>query len=290
MSDLPATSTITLADGRALGYREYGAPSGMPLIHAHGGLACGLDAAWADAAARDLDVRVIAPDRPGLLGSDPQMDRVTVDWAGDVAQLADALGIERFYVAGWSMGGQYALACAASLDARVIATAVLAGAPPLDDATTFGELNRLDHQLTLLAQHHPAVARVKFEALAEVAKHSPHVFDRIVLHGMTDASRAAAASLPAPGIAAAFAPALRSAEGMVEEYRAWARPWGFRPEDIASSIQIWWGEVDPLIPRAWAASLAERIPNAKLHTIPAADHMLPLTRYGSIIEALLTAK
>jgi pimeloyl-ACP methyl ester carboxylesterase len=43
-----------------------------------------------------------------------------VDWADDVAELAEALEIDRFAVAGTSSGGPYALACAVKLPARVL--------------------------------------------------------------------------------------------------------------------------------------------------------------------------
>jgi len=59
-------AVVTLRDGRRLGYSIYGDPSGLPVLSCHGGLLCRLDASSADAAARDLGVGVISPDRPGV--------------------------------------------------------------------------------------------------------------------------------------------------------------------------------------------------------------------------------
>jgi len=42
--------------------------------------------------------------------------------ADDVAQMADAFGVQRFFVAGASGGGPYALATTAYLQDRVLAT------------------------------------------------------------------------------------------------------------------------------------------------------------------------
>src|SRR5262245_1689679 len=72
-------------------------------------------------------LRVIAPDRPGYGGCSPQPGRALEDSPDDVAALADALGIDRFLVAGHSTGGAYAIACAALLPDRVRATIVGAG-------------------------------------------------------------------------------------------------------------------------------------------------------------------
>ena len=63
--------TVDVGNGRALGYREYGAPDGRPVVNCHGGLVCGLDVASYGDAARDLGVRIISPDRPGIASSDP---------------------------------------------------------------------------------------------------------------------------------------------------------------------------------------------------------------------------
>jgi len=60
-------------------------------------------------------VRVISPDRPCYGRSSPQPGRSMADWPSDVAVLTEALGIERFAVAGHSSGGPYAVACAALL-------------------------------------------------------------------------------------------------------------------------------------------------------------------------------
>jgi pimeloyl-ACP methyl ester carboxylesterase len=72
----------------------------------HGGLVCRLDASPVDDAARVLGVRIISPDRPGVGLSDRSAGRSTFDWARDVEELLDRLGVERFACSGWSMGGR----------------------------------------------------------------------------------------------------------------------------------------------------------------------------------------
>lgn len=72
-------------------------------------------------------IRVVSPDRPAYGGSSPQPGRSMADWPSDVAAIADALGIDRFVVAGHSSGGPYAVACASLLPERVLAGIVLGG-------------------------------------------------------------------------------------------------------------------------------------------------------------------
>ena len=124
--------SVAIGNGRVLVYREFGHPGGRPVIYCHGGFMSGLDIAPWDDDAVAAGVRIVAPARPGLEGSSVAPGRTTVDWADDVRALLDGLAIERAGVLGWSMGGQYALACAARLPDRVEQAVVVAGASALD--------------------------------------------------------------------------------------------------------------------------------------------------------------
>ena len=111
---------IRLADGRVLGYAEYGPVAGPSLFLFHGlpGSRLAVAEMWPE---DPVAVRVIAPDRPGAGSSAFQPGRRLTNWADDVRQLADSLGIKRFLVAGFSGGGPHALAVAHGLPDRVIA-------------------------------------------------------------------------------------------------------------------------------------------------------------------------
>ncbi len=278
-------TTIQLDDRRALAYREYGDPDGHAVVNCHGGLLCGLDVAPFDETARELGLRIVSPDRPGLGRSDPAPGRSTADWARDVGQLIDALGIERCAMFGWSMGGQYALACAALLGERVTRTTVVAGCPPLD-ARTFAQLNPIDRWLTRLAQDHPRVATGTFRMIGSAARHAPRVWTGAATRGAPDEERSAIRGLRDSGIAAAAARALERGSGMTEEYRALARPWGFSPEDVLGTVELWQGDRDDLVPPPWAAELAVRIPDCHLHTVEGAGHFLGYTRTTEVLADL----
>jgi len=90
---------VECADGRRLAFREYGAVDGAPVFNFHGWPGSRLDFAANDAAA---GVRVVAVDRPGMGGSDFQRRRRVLDWPADVAAVADAFGLDRFAVLGFS--------------------------------------------------------------------------------------------------------------------------------------------------------------------------------------------
>jgi hypothetical protein len=57
--------TLTLPDGRTLGYSVHGDPDGLPVVNCHGGLVSGHDVSPVHDVARALKVCVVSPDRPG---------------------------------------------------------------------------------------------------------------------------------------------------------------------------------------------------------------------------------
>lgn len=135
---------IRLRDGRSLSYAQYGDPAGFPILSAHGGLACRLDVGSAASVAAQSGVRLIAPDRPGVGGSDPRPGRTILDWVSDVGELLDLLAIDRFAAMGWSLGGQYAAALGYAWSPRVTRVAIIAGALPLTEPGVFHELPTID--------------------------------------------------------------------------------------------------------------------------------------------------
>ena len=78
---------------------------------------------------RQLGIRWFSFDRPDR-GSAPRPGRRVAAVAEDAAAVADHLGIDRFATMGHSGGGPHALACAALLVDRVVATVDVSGAAP----------------------------------------------------------------------------------------------------------------------------------------------------------------
>lgn len=110
---------LTLPDGRKLAYCFYGNACGTPLFYFHGSGSSRLEASYSDGYARDLGLRLIAVDRPGFGHSSPTPTPGFSAFAADVLQLADALGLDHFSVAGMSAGGPHALHLALAAPSRV---------------------------------------------------------------------------------------------------------------------------------------------------------------------------
>ncbi|MBA2636940.1 MAG: alpha/beta hydrolase, partial [Solirubrobacterales bacterium] len=83
------------------------------MLHFHGAMGSPLrPSGVVRAVLAELGVRYVMVQRPGFGASDALPDRTVLDWSDDVAQLADALRLDRFSVLVVSAGGPYAAACA----------------------------------------------------------------------------------------------------------------------------------------------------------------------------------
>src|SRR5690625_7374350 len=105
-------TTVRLSDGRQLACREQGDSAGRPVLLFHGSPGSRVQHHPDPELARQAGVRLITADRPGYGLSDAAPGRSLRDWAGDTAQLADALGLDRCSIIGISGAGVFALACA----------------------------------------------------------------------------------------------------------------------------------------------------------------------------------
>lgn len=276
---------LALRDGRTLSYAEYGDPQGFPIVNAHGGLACRLDVEAAAPVAVECGIRLISPDRPGVGRSDPKPGRTIQDWARDVVDLINLLDIDRFAAMGWSLGGQYAAALGCVLPARVTRVAIVAGTVPLTEPGAVEALPTIDRTYLTLSQRAPWLARQLFCAMGFTAMCAPPLYGWLAGRGLGAAD---AAVLRAEGYAK-FArmsrEAVRQRRGVVEEYRAMVRPWGFVPEDLRVPVDVWAGTEDHLLDAKWAQQLADRIPDATMHLV-SGGHFLAHLYYREIFEGL----
>lgn len=83
-SDPARSRVFKLNDGRKLGFVEYGNPQGKPLFFFHGWPGSRFSGKETDKAAKNIGVRIISVDRPGIGLSDFKKDRQLLDWPYDV--------------------------------------------------------------------------------------------------------------------------------------------------------------------------------------------------------------
>jgi pimeloyl-ACP methyl ester carboxylesterase len=96
--DNDTSATMTLPDGRKLGYAEYGLPAGKPILYHHGFPGSRLEAAQHHNLCKELGLRMISIDRPGYGWSSPHPGSKLLDWPKDIERLTQHLGLESYAV------------------------------------------------------------------------------------------------------------------------------------------------------------------------------------------------
>ena len=287
-----------LEDGRALEVWCGGDPDGTPVLFFHGTPDSRLAARSGDAPAQEAGVRLVAFSRPGYGRSDPApSDHLTV--AGDAVAVAAALGLDRFAVLGMSLGGQYALACAARYPQRVTVAGVVAApavVPDLDPPLPRDGLDEAGQEFFLRlaagsVEDNVASVRPGFEAfLAQVDPADPddaglaarwnaglHPLDAAALERESVAERAASAR-----------EALAQPDGYVRDAAVAFRPWDFAPEEVRCPTSLWYGALDPQAAVRNGVWLAERIPDARLVVRPDTAHLGTLLGHWPEVLAAMT--
>lgn len=97
-TDNDSSDTLTLPDGRKLGYAQYGSLTGRPIFFLHGLPGSRLEAAGYDELGLELGARVIAVDRPGIGWSSPHPGRTLLDHPKDLEHLAKYLELDHYSV------------------------------------------------------------------------------------------------------------------------------------------------------------------------------------------------
>ena len=274
-----------LPDGRRIECQSYGDPEGFPVPYFHGGLSAPVDVAFADDAARERGVRLVAPARPGIGSSDPCRDRNVADWAGDVSAVVATLGIERFSVLGWSAGGPFALAVAAGLAPLVVHAATVGGMAPLRPPLSARQLGLvLDQvQFPLAARSRSLAALVvRTSALAPAG-----VERRMLLRALPPEDRAVVEPLTPTDVADGLRDALRhGAGGVAEDYAVLTARWGFDLGDVRVPVTVFQGAADTLLPMSHAEALAAQLPSGRLEVVQGAGHFLLHLHLGRVLDVL----
>jgi pimeloyl-ACP methyl ester carboxylesterase len=120
-------------------------------------------------------VRLVAVNRPGY-GSSGSHESGQVSVADDTVAVADVLGIEQFAVLGMSVGGIYAIACAALHPDRVTAMGLTASPGIIP------EMDPPWHRDDLHPERQHAIAQLSCRSPAEVSELLRPEFEEYVAH------------------------------------------------------------------------------------------------------------
>src|SRR5690349_3141016 len=240
-------------NGRQVAYDTSGDPDGLPVISLHGTPGGRLFRYPDSDRVAETGAHLITYDRAGYGLSDRHRGRSVVDNVGDVAAIADDLGIDRFAVTGGSGGGPHCLAVAARLPERVIRCRCVVGVAPYgaegldwldgmdaENVKEFGWAMAGEEQLTAELEREAAT-------MVERVQENPGA----ILEGfdLSEADQAALANPITQRMLAEATPAMftNGVFGWVDDDLAFVKPWGFDVREITVPTEVWYGETDVLV-------------------------------------------
>ena len=285
---------VQLEGGAVVAFQEYGDANGVPVVFCHGWPSSCTMAQLTDEPARELGVRIISPDRPGISGSSLQPNRKLADWPRMIEGVLDHLGIGEFRVLGISGGAPYAYATAATMPERIRAIAVVGGAIPMAELEDRTGLLPLYRWMLSLYRSRPQLLRRLFSMAQPILAVRPPVRLRPLLLKMLMLRPCDAESLRDTAAFEAIFESQRrawrgSAEGVMADAQIYAQPWGFSLEDISVPVRLWHGTQDRAFSVRLAEEVAERLPNCKARFIADAGHYsLPIRHMREILADLIS--
>ncbi len=277
---------MMLPDGRKLAWSEWGPEEGRSVLFCTG---AGMSGAlgFGEEFLQDLNLRLIAVDRPGLGGSTHHPDKSLRTWSLDIAAFLDAHGCRDTLAVGFSQGAPFALALAAENLVRKVA--LVSGQDDLGHPDFEGVLDLQVAGMIAAARKDPQgfeqdVASMASDSwLWDMIMAMSAECDRAVYSGEAF-SRLYRTSL-AEGFSQGTAGYARDLAIALEE-------WTFDPGSIEVPVAIWYGLRDssPVHSPDFGRSLAARLPRSTRIVDEVEGGSILWTRSRDILNDLVTMR
>ncbi|XVF76222.1 hypothetical protein PTKIN_Ptkin13bG0248900 [Pterospermum kingtungense] len=302
-------SRIKLRDGRYLAYKEHGVPrdaAKYKIVEAHGFDSCRHDAIAPSAEIIEkLGVYIVTFDRPGYGESDPNPKRTVKSMALDIEELADQLKLgSKFYVIGFSMGGQWIWSCLKYIPHRLAGATLVApvvnywwsGFPANLSEQAYQKQLPQDQWALRLSHYAPWLTywwnTQKWFPGSSVIAHSGDNFnseDKKLLPKIASRRKHSKALVRQQG----------EFESLHRDIIIGFGTWEFSPLDLDNpfpnnegSAHLWHGDEDGLVPVTLQRYIAQQLPWIHYHELPGAGHLFAVAdgMADTMVKALLVGE
>jgi len=290
------SQTITLPDGRVLGYAHAGDTNGHPLFLFHGLSSSRYEVNIVHEQMLKAGIWFIGVDRPGMGLSTFQKDRTILDFVDDILFLAESLKIKRFSVMAISAGAAYAYACVYKIPHKIISCNIISGIAPVLELGD-EEMSKESKLTIRIAQRTPWLMRVIFWFTQGRFSQDNAKSDRFLENIMFILDDSDKALLKDETVKSALLKPFRESfrqgsRGVAYDgILTFAKLWGFTLDDIAFfPINLWHGEKDRGVPLIMAEKVAAKLKSATLTVFPNEGHLsIVFNRFEDIMSALLVS-
>lgn len=256
---LPDSKEQVLHDGRELSYREYGDLDGKPIFYFHGFPSSGIEMMLDDCKqiASELNLRVIAVNRPGYGNSGFKADRQLLDWPDDISELADSLALDKFSVMGVSGGCPYAIVCAFKIPDRLVHVGIISGLGP------YGAPGVKKSAASPIVKLPRFVRKMILKGFKKVLEKNPDKVARKMKKRFPPSDQAVmAVTAERDVLLDALKEGLSAGpEGAMQDTEIYKNDWGFELKAVHKKLFLWHGEDDLSVPVETGRYMAGEFPN-----------------------------
>ncbi|KAI3470607.1 hypothetical protein Pfo_027270 [Paulownia fortunei] len=297
---------IRLRDGRHLAYMEHGvsketATYKIILVHGFGSSRHEAPLATSELVEK-LGIYFVSFDRPGYGQSDPDPKRTMKSTALDIEELGDQLELgSKFYIAGFSMGGQVVWGCLKYISHRLEGAALIApvvnywwSSFPLNLSTEAYNQQFCQDQWALRVAHHAPWLVYWWNTQKWFPSSS-------VTAGTANFTAPDLKILSNFGTALAgrkYATQQGAYESLHRDMMVGFGHWEFDPMNLGDpfldregSVHLWHGTEDGIVPVTLQRYIAKKLPWIQYHELPNAGHLFAYadsTAKDDILKTLLT--
>lgn len=287
--------TISLPDGRQLGYLIVGKGKPVFFFHAHPGSR--LEVLLLKGVATSKHLQIVAVDRPGFGLSTFALKRRICDFASHVSFLADHLEIDKFTLVGLSGGGHYVITCAALLAERVTRAMVISGLSLPLDTSGMPRMNKMFWTLGTKPIIGTWIQKKARNMSFEMAK-DPDAFmkskaGRNFLETLPEddakfyTSSSDSRDVLLRSMVEAYRQGSNSIRAMIQEMKLIKKGWDVDLSEIPYGlVHVWHGTADKNVPVRNAYKNVEAISGVHLEIFENAGHLLVLRNLEKLGEIL----
>ncbi|XP_077241267.1 uncharacterized protein LOC143881846 isoform X1 [Tasmannia lanceolata] len=296
---------VKLRDGRHLAYKEHGVSKDKAkykIVYVHGFGSCRHEPLlFSPEVIEELGIYLVSFDRAGYGESDPNLKRTLKSTALDIEDLADQLELgSKFYVIGFSMGGQVVWTCLKYIPHRLAGAALIApvinywwpGFPANLSREAYNQQPVSDQWAVRVVHYAPWLTywwnTQKWFPCSSVISHKPEIFspqDKELLLQFMERRH--------------YEEQIRQQGDFVSLHLDMIigfGKWEFDPMDLENpfpnnegSVHLWHGDQDWIVPVTPQRYIAKNLPWIQYHELPGVGHMVTIADGLSdvIVKALL---
>ncbi|XP_047308309.1 uncharacterized protein LOC124911829 [Impatiens glandulifera] len=289
----PTSSTlrVKLSDGRYLAYKEKGVSkheSNYKVIIVHGfGSSKDMNFMLSESVMDELGIYILLYDRAGYGESDPNPSRSTKSEASDIEELADLMQLgTRFYILGVSLGSYPAWSCLKRIPERLAGVALVVPIinyhwPSIPNNLVKDDYRKnMSRWMLLAARYTPGLVHwwvtQKLFPSTNVMEKNPAFFSDKDLEVLKRT----------PGYKLLGQGKMQDRvvfDALCRDFVVAFGKWDFDPLELSrpfeknnetSSVHIWQGKDDKVVPVQLQRFVADKLPWVRYHEVPEGGHLL----------------